>query len=398
MPCPLCAIPSREPLHYQDDLVYVVDTKEKKGHTVRCMAAVKRHTATPTFEERQRCLLALYEYMGRVQGREPWFIVDGTYGSIPEHYHVVACDGESPDLGERGMMAKTPKIGLPLFGGVLIGIPAHNEERRIGGVVHEARKHGQVLVYCDGCTDATVRLAREAGADYVVDGSPNLGYGGALDQIFSLARHYGFRSLVVLDGDGQHDPAQVPQFLWGLRGGSDLVIGNRFIGQHNTPAQRQMVIRTINAVLGVGDSQCGFRAYGERALEAMRLSDYGMGASLEVLHIARERGLKVAEVPCSVRYEEAKRGDLAHGRMLVETLFWSLIWGRPLRTLVLPAVLLGGYGLYALLKTVYIYRVGDSFAIGLSVVGVGSLLAGLMLFLSAVIVLVGKRQLTEMRR
>lgn len=399
MSCPLCVIPEEEPLHYSDDLVYLVDTKLKKGHKIRVMAVVLRHTEEPTFEERMRCTLVLYDYMNMVQGKDNWVMVDGVYGSIPEHFHLVACDKHSTDQEELELMEKTPKVILPLYNNLLIGIPAYNEQDNISEVVHRARRHGDVLVYCDGCTDSTAHRARKAGAKYVVEESPNLGYGGALDQIFHYARHYDYDRLIILDGDGQHDPDQIPQFSYALNN-ADIVVGNRFIGQHDTPVHRQMVIRTINTLLGIGDSQCGFRAYSKKALNMIKLSDYGMGASLEVLHIARMNKLTIAETPCRILYKEATHSSptLIHGRMLVETLFWSLIWGRPLTVLAIPSSILGLYGLYSLSKLMYIYQTLNTFAIGLAIVGIGSILMGLMLFLSAVIIVVGRRQLTEMKR
>jgi len=336
--------------------------------------------------------------MSRVQGHTPWFIVDSTYGTIPEHYHVVACDEDSPDKKELELLGKTPKIKLPLQDDVLIGVPAHNEHDHIGGVVCEARKYGHVLVYCDGCTDSTADRAYAAGADYVVEGNPNLGYGGSLSNIFRFAKDHDYEKLVILDGDGQHDPHQIPQFIQGVTY-ADVIIGNRFLGSHNTPAYRQLVIKTINAVLGVGDSQCGFRAYSRKAIEAIKVTDYGMGASLEILNRAKEHGLSLAEVPCNIVYEDTQHSTstFKHGKMLAETLFWSLVWGKPLTVLVTPALALGGYGLYALFKTAYLYQSINTFSIGLATVGVGALMMGLLLFIAAIIVIVGRRQLKEMK-
>lgn len=106
--CPLCTIPTREPLLHQDKLVYLVETRELKGHHVRAMAVIRRHAAEPTFEERIRCTLRLYEYMKA--NAEEFYIVDNTYCSIPDHFHLMACD---VDGHADPMLYQTPRVRFP---------------------------------------------------------------------------------------------------------------------------------------------------------------------------------------------------------------------------------------------------------------------------------------------
>jgi hypothetical protein len=69
--CSLCTIPQREKLIYTDELVYVVETKDKKGHKIRLMSSIIRHSDKPTFEEQIRVKAKLIEYMNKYVGIKP---------------------------------------------------------------------------------------------------------------------------------------------------------------------------------------------------------------------------------------------------------------------------------------------------------------------------------------
>ena len=232
----------------------------------------------------------------------------------------------------------------------IIGIPAHNEAGNIAEVVRKSLRYGLVLVLDNGSTDNTAAVALDAGA--VVQVRSKSGYGYALQEIFSYAKRNEAEALVTLDGDGQHNPDEVPLLLEALQVG-DVVLGNRFV-KGRTPAHRQAVIKGLNAAYRVGDSQCGFRAYNRRAIETIHITEDGMGASLEILSEARKARLNVMEVPVTVTYEDAKSpsSQINQGMNLVETLFYSTGWARPYTYLGVPALILlilcGASGLWAL--------------------------------------------------
>ena len=110
----------------------------------------------------------------------------------------------------------------------MIVVPAYNEEAHIASVVRRSKPFGAVvLVVDDGSADRTVSLARQAGADVIVH-ETNQGNGGALATGFAEAEHRGVAWVVTLDGDGQHDPAEIPRFLAAAAvTGADIVIGSR---------------------------------------------------------------------------------------------------------------------------------------------------------------------------
>ena len=115
--------------------------------------------------------------------------------------------------------------------------------------------------------------------------------------------------MVILDGDGQHNPDEIPQFLASIQAGADLVIGSRFLAnKNNIPGYRRFGIGFITSLwnfgsrIHVSDSQSGFRAYHRRLFENLTLTEKGMSVSIEIIEKARRQGAVIAEVPISCRY------------------------------------------------------------------------------------------------
>ena len=95
--------------------------------------------------------------------------------------------------------------------GLLVAIPAHNESATITDIVTETTAFAdEVLIVDDGSDDDTADRARKAVA-VVVEHERNKGYGGALRTIFEEADRRRASRLVVIDGDNQHDVADIPR-------------------------------------------------------------------------------------------------------------------------------------------------------------------------------------------
>ena len=110
--CPLCTIPDREPLLFENKLVYLVPTKEMKGHKIRAMCAIYRHSTKPTFEELSYAYSALISYMETKTSK--FYIAAPKKASVRNHWHLIACDDKFSDLDEKESLFTNPYIELPI--------------------------------------------------------------------------------------------------------------------------------------------------------------------------------------------------------------------------------------------------------------------------------------------
>lgn len=191
---------------------------------------------------------------------------------------------------------------------VLVIIPAFNEEGAVGKVVEEVRTHlphADVLVVNDGSTDLTSEKARASGATGL-DLPFNLGIGGAMQAGYQYAFAKGYEIAIQVDGDGQHDPREIPNLLQTLEEKKvDIAIGSRFIRGSNYKGSRMrrmggaILSRVISIVIRqkITDPTSGFRAANRRAIKLFAYNYPQDYPEPEVLVLLRRSGLKITEVP-----------------------------------------------------------------------------------------------------
>jgi glycosyltransferase involved in cell wall biosynthesis len=204
------------------------------------------------------------------------------------------------------------KLDSPLKRGKIVAaIPCYNTQNNISDVITGTKKFvDEVIVINDGSTDETARVAETAGAK-VISHKVNKGYGGAIQSCFSAGRDSGADILVIIDGDGQHDPDELPNVLTPIsQNKADLVIGSRFIAKgKKMPGYRKLGISLINFLWNFGskvqvtDTQSGFRGYNKKFLDNIQLSEMGMGISIEILEKARKMEFSIEEVAITCSYE-----------------------------------------------------------------------------------------------
>lgn len=211
-------------------------------------------------------------------------------------------------------------------------IPAFNEGTRIASVVSGAKKYvDAVIVVDDGSADATAGNARDAGA-VVVRHPDNCGAGAATMTGIEAARAMGAETIITLDADEQHDPAEIPSLLEPItKRTADIVFANRFGQKNNIPFIRRVFngIGNIVTLLATGrwvsDSQCGYKAFGPKAVKDIDLRMSGFEFCTEIVRESVQHKWRTAEVPVKVIYSEytlAKGQSFANG---VRTAFKILL-------------------------------------------------------------------------
>jgi glycosyltransferase involved in cell wall biosynthesis len=191
-------------------------------------------------------------------------------------------------------------------------VPALNEEATVGRVIDEIRAFDagfDIVVVDDGSTDRTAGLAADRGA-HVVRLPFNLGIGGAVQTGYRFAFERGYDVAVQVDGDGQHDPSQLPAILAPvLAGDADVCVGSRFAGgagYQSSFARRvgiKLFARVVSAVVRqkVTDTTSGFRAVNRKGI-ALFAADYPHDyPEVEATVMSVKHKLRLREVPVAMR-------------------------------------------------------------------------------------------------
>lgn len=195
----------------------------------------------------------------------------------------------------------------------IIIIPAYNEEAAIGKVVSNSLKYSDVLVVDDGSSDRTADLARGAGGR-VIRHEENRGKGAALKTGIDYALKEGFDAVVMLDGDGQHDPQFIPDLVGSLDE-PGMIICSRFLEgpPRGMALQRKFSNKLTTNLLKfttgyhITDSQCGFRIFSQDAAHVflnIPYDDYEFES--EMLYQASLNDMSVKEIPIPSSYKGEK--------------------------------------------------------------------------------------------
>lgn len=224
---------------------------------------------------------------------------------------------------------------------VVAVIPCRNEGTTIGEVVAKTLRHvDEVLVIDNRSTDWTAVIAEEAGAHVYVCTELGAGASTRLGMSYALNPKREADVIITLDGDGQHDPDDIPILLKGSWE-ADVVIGSRFLnGGYRVPAYRKFGIDIITWLYNVGyrnkltDGQSCFRVFSKGVakwlLERGDLVEDGFAFSTEWLVKARRAGYLMTEVPirCIYHREYAANSSthpFAHGfSVALKTVKWRL--------------------------------------------------------------------------
>lgn len=185
---------------------------------------------------------------------------------------------------------------------VAIVIPAYNEERTVGPVVTEVRRHGVPIVVDDASSDGTGQAASRAGA-IVVRLQKNSGYDSALNAGFLRAHELGVRYAVTFDADGQHRAELIGRFIEELRNSAAVVFGIR-------PRPARLSERIFGWYcrirFGIRDPLCGMKAYRMDVYTALGHFDSYGSIGTELALFAAKRGMPFAQVPVSISHRAGR--------------------------------------------------------------------------------------------
>ncbi len=192
-------------------------------------------------------------------------------------------------------------------------IPAFLEEAFIGEIVRRALLQlDHVFVIDDGSPDATAARAEAAGAVVIRHGS-NRGKGAAIKTGLREIAASRFLYCLVLDGDGQHLPEEIPRFLEAAnRSGSHLLVGNRMSDTKAMPFVRKLTNSFMSSQISrlcgqpIPDTQCGFRMIHSELAPHLDCPSNAYEYETEMLLIAARRGFRIAPVPITTVYGDEK--------------------------------------------------------------------------------------------
>ena len=193
--------------------------------------------------------------------------------------------------------------------GTYVVIAAFNEGKVIRRVVGEVVAAGwPVVVVDDGSRDDTAAAARMPGAT-VLRHAINLGQGAALQTGIDFAVRRGAAHIVTFDADGQHSVEDIPELIAALAT-SDIALGSRFLGKEvvGVTRRRRALLRAATLIsnrlsgMKLTDAHCGLRAFRATAAPALRITQDRMAHASELLRKIQTSGLRVTEVPVTVKY------------------------------------------------------------------------------------------------
>lgn len=213
---------------------------------------------------------------------------------------------------------------------ICVLIPAHNEEKEIGQLVAQIRAKGMdVIVVDDGSADQTSVLAKNQGA-IVLRNELRQGKGFSLKRGFVYILEKGYDGVVAMDGDGQHDPEDLENFLTAAQDKKKCLInGTRMRDAEHMPFIRRITNRLMSVIISrmccqpIEDTQCGYRYISTDVLKCISLVSNDFEIETEVLLKSCRAGCQVISVPVKTIY----RGERSKIHPIKDTIrFFSYLW------------------------------------------------------------------------
>lgn len=283
------------------------------------------------------------------------------------------------EMNENEKRLRTFSKRRPADNRTLVLIPCFNEEATIGSIVLKARRYvDTVLVVDDGSSDSTADIAKDAGA-VVLSHKENKGKSAVIKTGFKYAIANGYEFVVTMDGDGQHNPDEIPSILAEIQNnGHDVVLGMRAGAGTEMPGWRKIGKRVLDYTTSFGnggyvtDSQCGFRAFNKKAVQGLvtRLNGDAFCLESESLIKAHDLGLKIGNTRVMCKYDgldTSTKNPASHGFSVLNYVIWLVAERRPLLFIGLPGFALVVLGLFMGILTLQTYNQTHVFLISYAI-------------------------------
>ncbi len=193
--------------------------------------------------------------------------------------------------------------------GMLVGVAGHNEEEGLRMILPRFADDIDVLVIDDGSTDQTRRVIEKHG-NILISHETKMGYGRCRKEMLQFALDNGYTAIITMDGDGQHCPSLIPDFITALQNGIGIVRASRYhpesIGNHIPPEWIElngMVTNRINEVTGwnLTDALCGMMGLPvtmiSEILPNLHYDCYGYAVEILLRLHHHFPALKIKEIP-----------------------------------------------------------------------------------------------------
>jgi glycosyltransferase involved in cell wall biosynthesis len=275
-------------------------------------------------------------------------------------------------------------------------IPAYNEEKHISDIIKKTSLYVDKVIVCDdGSTDKTLQYAEQEGA-IVIKHEEQKGKGEALKSLFNYAKKIEAEIMITIDGDGQFLPEEIPKIMKPIISENfDVVIGYRFDDASEMPSYRKVGNKMFDKLTNLAtdssfrDTQGGFRAYSKKAIDSIKFKNKGFGADSEILINASKNGLKITEEKITVLYDTggktSTKNPISHSMDVTTSLIEIIAIRHPLKIMGIPGVILITVGIIFGIVTLSLFNDTRYFSIPFSLVSIGTLLVGTLLFTVSII-------------
>lgn len=217
---------------------------------------------------------------------------------------------------------------------IYIVIPAHNEGSVLANLLNKIKSviTAEIIVVNDGSTDNTTEIALENKA-IVLEHMINRGAGAATKTGIKYALQEDADIIITMDGDGQHDPSDIPNVLDPvLKEEFDVAIGSRLLNRENMPVIRRFFNLAGNIFtyllfgLMIKDSQSGFKAFSKSAVNKINFNADGYEFCSEIIREIKKNKLKYIEIPIKTIYTDyslSKGQNFSKGISIIFRLFFG---------------------------------------------------------------------------